>query len=315
MKLDEHKIVLLGYGAQGRAEALNLRKSGVNFSLGLRQGPSQERAIQDGFTVESIPEALKEAHTVIMNLPDHLQSAVYQEFLASRPDPIKRLVFAHGFNTHFGYIPVQPTGPVHILVATKGAAHGLIDYYGTPQALPAILGIRPKNLATDEDLAWTEAYAKAIGANPKALIWSDFRDEAICDLFSEQALLCGGVSSLLRATFETMVSAGYDPQTAYFESLYELKLIVDLIWKYGITGMREKISPTARYGDITRGDRIIGEDVKSKMKTVLQEIEAGEFAREFLREFSEKNFKNLEEKQKNHPLEIIGKKIRNEMNF
>ncbi|MBN8554530.1 MAG: ketol-acid reductoisomerase [Deltaproteobacteria bacterium] len=315
-RLKKTRLGLLGYGAQGSAEAQNLKRSGVEFLLGLRDGASKKRAIADGFSVLSIEEVAAQADSIAMNLPDQDQAQIYEEFLKNRP--VKRLVFAHGFNTHFKLIPVLENGPRHFLVAPKGAASGLQEFYGTKNALPAILAIQGVSAdANADDKAekkWAEEYAIAIGCNSRALIWADFKDETDCDLFAEQVLLCGGVSSLLRKTYEVMVEAGYHPEAAYFESLFELKLIVDLLWNRGITGMREKISPTARFGDITRGDRVIDDSVKKKMQEILKEIQSGEFAKEFLKNNRSENYLALAKKQSEHPLEVMGKKMRDQLN-
>jgi len=309
--LNEARIVLIGFGAQGRAEALNLRRSGVSFTLALRpNGPSWKRAIADEFQPIPLEAGLQVADSVVLNLPDQNQGPFYQQYLAHLQ--LKRIVFAHGFNTHFKLIPILADGPSHILVAPKGAASGLIEFYGTPNALPAILA-REGNLNEKEDKDFAEHYARAIGCHPKMSIWASFKDETECDLFSEQSLLCGGVSALLRRAFETLQEAGYNPEAAYLETLYELKLIVDLIWKQGITGMRSRISPTARYGDITRGDRIIDESVKERMKKILQEIQSGQFTKEFLAEIDSEKFKSLEKTQANHALEEIGLRVREKL--
>lgn len=305
--LSESKICLLGFGAQGEAEAFNLRRSEVPFTLGLRaQGPSADKAKSMGIAFTTIEKAIDLGRTIVMNLSDHCQKEVYETFPAFRK--AERLVFAHGFNTHFKLIPVENDGPRHLLVAPKGAASGLKEFYGTSNALPALLAAQP--LQSTADREWAEAFARAIGCHSKALIWADFKDETECDLFSEQVLLCGGVSSLLRSSYEVLLENGYHPEAAYFETLYELKLIVDLIWREGITGMRKRISPTARYGDITRGDRVIGAEVKTKMTEVLKEIQSGKFAKEFLAERESDSYLALAKKQAEHPLEMTGDKLR-----
>jgi ketol-acid reductoisomerase len=314
--LSKEPLVLLGYGAQGEAEATNLQKSGIPFILGIRPGgKSAEKAKANNMEFVDIPEAIEMAAqkngSLVMNLADQVQAEIYKEFIAGKN--VKRLVFAHGFNTHFKLIPLEDTGPEHVLVAPKGAASGLMEFYQTPYALPAILALQnSKEEASSKK--WAEAYARAVGANPKGFVWADFKDETECDLFSEQALLCGGVSSLLRNAYEVMVEAGYNPQTAYFESLFELKLIVDLIWKQGITGMRNRISPTARYGDITRGDRVIDAQVKENMKKILKEVQSGEFAKEFLSQYGNDAYQKIEKEQSEHKIEKIGKELRAQLN-
>jgi len=304
---------ILGYGAQGAAEATNLRRSELPFTLGLREGASKEKAIRDGFSPVTPEECVKKSKVILFNLPDQSQAAAYEKLI--RGSGVKYLVFAHGFSTTFKKIPVEKEGPHHVLIAPKGAASGLVRYYKEPQALPAILAwesaTQPQVLL--EDKKWIEELALAMGCHPKALVWANFKDETVCDLFSEQALLCGGVSSLLRKSYEVLVEGGYDSTTAYFETLFELKLIVDLIWTEGISGMRSRISPTARYGDVTRGDRIIDESTKKKMKAVLQEIESGIFASEFLEKVDSPEFKKILDTQSQHPIEIRGKEIRKKM--
>ncbi|PIR22285.1 MAG: ketol-acid reductoisomerase [Deltaproteobacteria bacterium CG11_big_fil_rev_8_21_14_0_20_45_16] len=314
MALKDMEIGILGYGAQGRAEALNLKRSGIKFRLGLRKdGESWKKAQSEGFEPENFKKVIESSQVLMMNLPDQTQAEVYRNFIQG--SAVEYLVFAHGFNTHFKLIPVENTGPEHILIAPKGAASGLISFYGTENALPAVLAFESAKQASigPQEKSWVEDLALAIGANPKALFWARFKDETICDLFSEQALLCGGVSSLLRRTYEVLTEAGYNPETAYFETLFELKLIVDLIWKEGITGMRARISPTARYGDITRGDRIFDQDLKERMKQVLAEVENGKFAQEFLKESQSDQYKSLAKRQADHPIEVIGARLREKM--
>ncbi len=310
--LNTSEIGLLGFGAQGEAEAINLKRSKISFRLGIRMGgKSEDKAKKSGLDYSSISEVISRSQSLVINLSDQSQREIYETEIKGRKN-IKRLIFAHGFNTHFGLIPIENDGPVHILVATKGAANGLKEFYQTPYALPAILAVRPYEKKNDEQ-PFAEAFARAVGAHPQALTWADFKDETVCDLFSEQALLCGGVSSLLRTAYDVMVEAGYNSETAYFESLYELKLIVDLIWKNGITGMRNKISPTARYGDITRGDFVIDASVKNRMKEVLAQIENGNFAQEFLKKIDSPEFKKALEAQSRHPIETVGANLRAKM--
>lgn len=317
-RLQKTPLILVGYGAQGRAEAVNLRRSQIPFVLALREkGSSWQKALLDGFSPQTIEEALAQPSApvaVALNIPDQEQASFFREFLAGKISRIRFLIFAHGFNIHFGFIPKDAKGPTHLLVAPKGAASGLIEFYGTSTALPAILATENSKEESAEKL-FAEAYALAIGAHPKGLVWARFKDETECDLFSEQVLLCGGISSLLRSAYEVLVEAGYSPETAYFETLYELKLIVDLMWKGGITGMRSRISPTARYGDITRGDRVIDESVKKRMREVLGEIQSGVFAREFLKDLSSKEFQARESQQNCHPIEEVGQRLRNRLGF
>lgn len=311
--LRDAQLGMIGFGAQGRAESENLRRSGIPFQLGLNQdSPSWKAAMEAGFEPKPIVDVVSSSLSIALNIPDQNQAGFYKDFIAPLSRRPERLIFAHGFNTHFKLIPVTADGPSHLLVAPKGAAAGLYEFYGTASALPCILAIEgAKNLSRDREIA--EAYAVAIGCNQKGFVWATFKDETECDLFSEQVLLCGGVSSLLRKTYEVLIEAGYNHETAYFETLFELKLIVDLLWRQGISGMRSKISPTARYGDITRGDRIIDESVKKRMKEVLSEIQSGDFAREFLEKNTSKTFLAAEKNQAAHSIEEIGKKVREKL--
>ncbi len=309
--LKNSRIAVLGFGAQGKAECKNLSRSNIDFVVGVRpDGASAERARAEGYRVVSMREAVEWADSIALNLPDHIQASIYKECIEPASH-IRRIVFAHGFNTHFKLIPVQNAH--HLLVAPKGAASGLVEYYKTPQALPAILGIQSKESAEkvlEEEKKWAEAYALAIGCHPKGLIWATFADETECDLFSEQAFLCGGVPELLKQAYEVMVEAGYNPETAYFESLFELKLIVDLIWREGISGMQSRISPTARYGGLTRGPRVINAATKDRLREALKEIQTGAFSKEFLAEVNSNRFKELENRERLHPIEQIGKILR-----
>lgn len=311
MKLCDMKIGMLGFGAQGKAEATNLMRSKVPFCLGLRQdGKSWQKAKDLGFSPVTINEACEKSEILLINLSDESQQKVYEEIISKTK--VRYLIFAHGFSTSFKKIPVTKEGPRHVLIAPKGAASGLENLYGTPEALPAILAFESyqNKTPTAEEKEWIEELAISLGANKNFLIWAGFRDETVCDLFSEQALLCGGVSELLKTAYEVLTEAGYSEETAYFETLFELKLIVDLIWKEGISGMRSRISPTARYGDLTRGKRIIDASTKTKMKEVLSEIESGQFAKEFLENIHSKQFQKTIETEAQHPIEIIGKRLR-----
>ena len=308
------KLGLLGYGSQGRAEALNLRKSNFKFHLGIRPGRSWDKAVKDGLEPMSPEECIEKSEIVFLNLPDQTQANFYREHLQKQAH-LRWIVFAHGFSTSFQLIPVEPQGPAHILIAPKGAASGLEKLYGTPKALPGVLAYEAtkKNPIGPEEKIEIEKLALALGCHPKAVFWASFKDECICDLFSEQALLCGGVSSILKKSFETLVEAGYNPKTAYFETLYELKLIVDLIWEHGISGMRYRISPTARYGDVTRGDRVIDDSVKENMKKILSEIESGKFTQEFLEKNQSSEYQGEMNRQSDHEIEKIGTLIREQM--
>lgn len=318
-ELKKKKICMIGFGAQAKAEARNLKRSGIGFKLGLRKdSPSLEPAQAEGFSVCGIEDVLQDSEICLLNIPDQEQPRFYTHCL--KKSSIKYVVYAHGFSIHFGLIEPTPTEATSVLIAPKGAASGLENFYGTENALPAILAFQSptRSTASEEERKWIEELALAMGCHSKALIWAQFKDETVCDLFSEQSLLCGGVSELLKLSFECLTEAGYQKETAYFETLFELKLIVDLIWKKGISGMRDQISPTARYGDLTRGSRIIDSHVKNKMKEVLAEIESGQFAREFLEKVNSKEYLSLVEESRKHPIEGVGnilrKKMRNEPN-
>jgi len=315
--LNSLSLGMFGFGAQGSAEYQNLQKSGVNCRLALRQaGKSAEKAKALGIQSENFETIASQTTHLFMNLPDHVQAKVYQEVLATQPN-LRYLIFAHGFASHYELISCVDDGPIHVLIAPKGAASGLTQLYNTPKALPVILAVRDHNgdrPPTDEERTWIEALAKALGANPNRLIWARFKDETVCDLFAEQALLCGGVSSLLRKSFEVLTEAGYQADAAYYETLYELKLIVDLIWEHGISGMRDRISPTARYGDVTRGDLIINEETKSRMKEVLNQVESGEFAREFLAKNQSPDYLEKIQAQRDHPIEKTHRELTRRLN-
>jgi ketol-acid reductoisomerase len=316
--LQNLRFGILGFGSQGCAEATNLRRSKIGFSLGLRPGASWDKALSLGFSPVSPEACIEQSDVLLMNLPDQLQADFYSKFLSvgsGRSHAVRHLVFAHGFSTTFKKIPVESAGPAHVLVAPKGAASGLVELYGKSTALPAILAYEAAHNSspTAQDKLWIEGLAIALGCHRQALIWANFKDEAICDLFAEQALLCGGVSSLLRKSYEVLVEGGYHPEAAYFETLFELKLIVDLIWRDGISGMRTRISPTARYGDLTRGDRVIDEHTKNQMREILKEIETGKFADEFLAKIESPEFKNQLRIQAEHPIEKMGEKLRQKM--
>lgn len=307
------RLGMLGFGSQGAAEAINLQRSNISFSLGLRQGKSWDRAVSLGFKPISPEDCVSQSEVILFNLPDQNQADFY--FIHIQSSSVKYLVFAHGFASTFKKIPLSSSGPIHVLIAPKGAASGLVELYGKPTALPAILALQSadRSQASDVEKKWIQALALAMGCHRKALIWANFKDEAICDLFAEQALLCGGVTSLLRSSYEVLVENGYHPEAAYFETLYELKLIVDLIWREGISGMRSRISPTARYGDVTRGDRVIDAHTKSKMIEILREIETGQFANEFIEQMGKAAYETQLQKQSQHPIELMGQRLREMM--
>jgi ketol-acid reductoisomerase len=307
-------VAILGYGSQGHAHALNLRDSGIDVVVGLRKGKSYEKAKADGFEVLTPEEASKKADVIMFLLPDPIQKKVYEESVKHNLTSGKALAFAHGFNIHFNQI-VPPDDVDVFMVAPKGPGHLVRWMYKEGAGVPALVAVYQDATGRAKDIAL--AYAKAIGATRAGVIETTFKEETETDLFGEQAVLCGGVSALIKAGFETLVEAGYQPEVAYFECLHELKLIVDLIYKYGLAGMRYSISDTAEYGDYTRGPRVIDERVKENMKKLLKEIQSGEFAREFVLE-AQANFPVLNayrKKEKEHLIEKVGKELRRMMPF
>jgi ketol-acid reductoisomerase len=307
-------VAILGYGSQGHAHALNLRDSGIDVVVGLRKGKSYEKAKADGFEVLTPEEASKKADVIMFLLPDPIQKKVYEESVKHNLTSGKALAFAHGFNIHFNQI-VPPDDVDVFMVAPKGPGHLVRWMYKEGAGVPALVAVYQDATGRAKDIAL--AYAKAIGATRAGVIETTFKEETETDLFGEQAVLCGGVSALIKAGFETLVEAGYQPEVAYFECLHELKLIVDLIYKYGLAGMRYSISDTAEYGDYTRGPRVIDERVKENMRKLLKEIQSGEFAKEFVLE-AQANFPVLNayrKKEKEHLIEKVGKELRKMMPF
>jgi ketol-acid reductoisomerase len=307
-------VAILGYGSQGHAHALNLRDSGINVVIGLRPGKSFEKATNDGFSVMSPEEATKEADVVMFLLPDPVQKKVYKESVEPNLESGMALAFAHGFNIHFNQI--VPPGDVDVfMVAPKGPGHLVRWTYQEGAGVPALVAVAQDSTGKAMNIAL--AYAKGIGATRAGVIETTFKEETETDLFGEQVVLCGGVTSLIKKGFETLVEAGYQPEVAYFECLHELKLIVDLIYQHGLAGMRYSISDTAEYGDYTRGPRVINDSVKSEMKRILSEIQSGEFAKEFILE-AQAGYPVLNANRRNekeHLIEQIGKKLREMMPF
>jgi ketol-acid reductoisomerase len=307
-------VAILGYGSQGHAHALNLRDSGINVIIGLRPGKSFEKAMNDGFSVMSPEEATKEADVIMFLLPDPVQKKVYKESVEPNLESGMALAFAHGFNIHFNQI-VPPRDVDVFMVAPKGPGHLVRWTYQEGAGVPALVAVAQDSTGKAMNIAL--AYAKGIGATRAGVIETTFKEETETDLFGEQVVLCGGVTSLIKKGFETLVEAGYQPEVAYFECLHELKLIVDLIYQHGLAGMRYSISDTAEYGDYTRGPRVINDSVKSEMKRILSEIQSGEFAKEFILE-AQAGYPVLNANRRNekeHLIEQIGKKLREMMPF
>ena len=308
--LKDKVIAVLGYGSQGHAHALNLRDSGLNVVVGVRKGgKSYEKAKKDGFEPLSVKEACEKADLIMLLLPDQTQPEVYKKEIAPVLKPGKMLLFAHGFNIHFNQI-VPPADVDVAMVAPKGPGHLVRRQFVEGKGVPCLIAVEQD--ATGEAFKKALAYAKGIGGTRAGVIETTFKEETETDLFGEQVVLCGGVSALIKSAFETLVEAGYQPEVAYFECLHELKLIVDLIYEGGLSFMRYSISDTAEYGDLTRGPRIINDSVKAEMKKILKEIQSGEFAREWILENQAGRpvLNALRRKEKEHPIEEIGKKLR-----
>ncbi|MBX0312642.1 MAG: ketol-acid reductoisomerase [Sulfurihydrogenibium sp.] len=310
--LKDKTVAIIGYGSQGHAHALNLRDSGVKVIIGLLAGSrSIEKAKAEGFEVYSPDEAAKKADVIMILTPDTVQPTLYQTAILPNLDEGNALAFAHGFNIHFGQI-VPPSYVDVFLVAPKGPGHLVRWMYEEGKGVPALFAVYQDFTGKAREIAM--AYAKGIGATRAGLIETTFKEETETDLFGEQAVLCGGATALIKAGFETLIEAGYQPEVAYFECLHELKLIVDLIYQYGISGMRYSISDTARYGDVTRGKRVY-EAVKPLYKKILEEIQEGEFAKEWILEnvANRPRFNALVKKDEEHPVEKVGKELRRMM--
>jgi ketol-acid reductoisomerase len=313
--LDGKTVAIIGYGSQGHAHALNLKDSGVSVIVGLRSSSSSvARAEAQGLRVVDPADAASEGDVVMILTPDELHKQVWESGVSDGIAPGNLLLFGHGFSIHYGEIVPPPEIDV-ALVAPKGPGHLVRRQYLEGSGVPGLVAVQQD--ATGNALALTLAYAKGIGCTRGGVIETTFKDETETDLFGEQAVLCGGVTELVRAGYETLVDAGYDPRLAYFECLHELKLIVDLMYEKGIAGMRYSISNTAEYGDMTRGKRIIGQPTRDAMKQILGEIQSGDFAREWIAEnrAGQENFKHMREEQAGHQVEVVGKELRAQMDW
>src|SRR5579864_699082 len=308
-------IAIIGYGSQGHAHALNLKDSGVSVVVGLRPESSSVRKAQDhGLRVEEPAEAASQGDIVMMLVPDELHRQVWEQDVRDGIAPGNMLMFGHGFSIH--YHEVEPPPEVDVtLVAPKGPGHLVRRQFLEGSGVPGLVAVHQD--ATGQALALALAYAKGIGCTRGGVIETSFKDETETDLFGEQAVLCGGVTELVRAGYETLTEAGYDPRLAYFECLHELKLIVDLMYEKGIAGMRYSISNTAEYGDLTRGKRVIGTESREAMKKLLSEIQSGEFAREWIAEnrAGQENFRRMRDEQAGHQVELVGKELRAQMDW
>ena len=312
-KLGGKTVAILGYGSQGHAHALNLKDSGVQVVVGLRSdSPSRAKAEEHGLEVLDIGAAAAKGDIVMILLPDEKQGQIWREEIAAGIEPGNLLLFAHGFAIRFDQID-PPAGIDVGMVAPKGPGHLVRRQYEEGNGVPCLMAVDQDSTGEAHDLVL--AYASGIGGGRAAVIETTFKDECESDLFGEQAVLCGGASELVRAGFETLVEAGYDPRLAYFECLHELKLIADLMYEKGIRGMEYSISNTAEYGDMTRGKRVIGEASRAAMKEILGEIQSGEFAREFIAENEEggENFDRMRREGTDHEIEKVGKDLRDMM--
>ena len=307
------KVAIIGYGSQGHAHALNLKDSGVQVVVGLREGSSSAAKAQAaGLTVKTIADASKWADVVMLTMPDTEQKATYTAHIKRYMKPGKALAFAHGFNIRFNRIK-PPKGVDVIMIAPKGPGHLVRRTYTEGGGVPCLIAVAQDATGKAKDVALS--YAEAIGGARAGVIETTFAEETETDLFGEQVVLCGGLTSLVQAGFETLVEAGYQPEMAYFECLHEVKLIVDLMYEEGIAGMRYSISDTAEYGDVTRGPRIVTPATKKQMQKILKEIQSGKFAREWIKESEtgRANFNALRDAGAKHQIEEVGKRLRSMM--
>jgi ketol-acid reductoisomerase len=311
--LRQKQIAVIGYGSQGFAQSNNLRDSGCNVTVGLRaDSPSRAKAEQAGLRVLPVAQAAAEADIVMMLVPDELAPDVYTHEIAESMTPGKTLAFSHGFSIHFGFI--KPPEDTNIfMVAPKGPGHLVRHEYQRGAGVPCLLAVHqdPGGATKQTGLA----YASAIGGGRAGVIETNFREETETDLFGEQAVLCGGLTALIKAGFETLVEAGYAPEMAYFECLHEMKLIVDLIYEGGISEMRYSVSNTAQYGDMTRGPVVVNDETKRRMKGILAEVQSGAFAHEWMKENTngKERFRSLEAETRGHQIETVGARLREMM--
>ena len=309
-RLKGKTVAVIGYGSQGHGHALNLKDSGVSVIVGLRKdSPSRAKAERVGLTVKTVEEAAHEGDIIMILLPDENHADVYREQIAPYLKPGKYLAVAHGFSIHFGQI-IPPKGVNVFMVAPKGPGHLVRSEYERGAGVPCLLAIHQDPSKNTRQIGL--AYARAIGGGRAAIIETSFREETETDLFGEQAVLCGGLTSLITAGFETLVEAGYSPEMAYFECLHETKLIVDLLYEGGISNMRYSISNTAQFGDLTRGPRVVSGETKKEMKRILSEIQSGVFAREWILEgkAGKPVFNALTKQGEEHAIEEVGRRLR-----
>jgi len=306
-------IGIVGYGIQGRGQALNLRDSGLNILVSELEGTANyQKALEDGFKPIPANKAAKKADIIQILTQDHVQASLYRKSIRRYMAKGKSLVFSHGFNIHFKQI--KPTPEIDVwMIAPKGPGALVREQFIQGQGVPCLVAIHQD--ASGHALADALAYAKGIGGTRAGVIETTFKEETETDLFGEQTVLCGGVTELVKAGYETLVAAGYQPEIAYYECLHELKLITDLIYKYGMTGMRQRVSDTAEYGDYTRGKRVISQRTRKEMAKILKEVQSGKFAREWIRENKRgrENFKKMRDENARHPIESIGEQLRSMM--
>ena len=313
--LKNKKVVIVGYGSQGHAHANNLKDSGIDVSVALRKdSTSWQKAQESGFMVQEVKEAVKEADLVMVLMPDELQSSTYTSEINENIKQGAVLAFAHGFNIHFEMILPREDLDV-VMIAPKGPGHTVRSQYVEGAGVPCLIAIHKDVSGNAKEVAL--AYASAIGSGRAGIIETNFKDETETDLFGEQAVLCGGLTSLIQAGYEVLVEAGYPPEMAYFECLHEVKLIVDLIYEDGLQNMRYSISNTAEFGDYTSGPKIITQETKEEMRAILKRIQSGEFADQFMADCRQSNdgrggpeMKNYREKAASHPIEEVGRELR-----
>ncbi len=308
-------IAVVGYGIQGRGQALNLRDSGLKVIIAQRPGgPNYEKAIKDGFKPMPVEDAAQKADVTIILTQDHLQADIYKNSIEPYLTKGKALAFSHGFNIHFKFI-VPPEDVDVFMIAPKGPGALVRRQYEEGKGVPCLVAVHQN--ATGKALKIALAYAKGIGGSRAGIIQTSFKEETETDLFGEQVVLCGGASELVKAGFETLVKAGYQPEIAYFECLHELKLIVDLIYEDGIQGMRKRVSDTAEYGDMTRGPRIVNARTRAEMQKILKEIQNGKFAKEWMAEnkSGRKNFLKMRKAGEGHLVEKVGARLRAMMSW
>ena len=313
--LKNKTIAILGYGSQGHAQAQNLRDSGCNVIIGQRPGSANyDLAVSHGFKPMSIADAVKQADLVNILLPDEVQGDIYKSEIRPNLKKGALLMCSHGFNIHFGQV-IPPQGHDAALVAPKGPGHLVRSEYEKGGGVPSLIALLPG--ASEESRKLSLAYAKGIGGTRGGVIETTFAEETETDLFGEQVVLCGGVSALVKAAFETLTEAGYQPEMAYFECMHELKLIVDLFYQGGLNYMRYSVSNTAEFGDYTRGPRIVTDQTKAEMKKILTEIQTGQFAKEWILEnkANQASFQAVRRRERNHPLEVVGKNLRRMMSW